>query len=134
MPAEEQRIDPEDGMAQTLAQLRRKYAGRYHRDDIDDYWHSHCVPLEGSPGGGNDPFLTHNSQQPRAAGSAREDPFLAHAPAQAPQANLREDPFMTHGQFASQEARDSYREDSHRARRQQLVQAAAAVRQGWLQA
>lgn len=140
MSAEEQRIDPEDGMAQTLAQLRRKYASRYHREVIDDYWHSHCVPLEGSPGGRNDPFLTHNSQQPRApapgreaADSAREDPFLAHQQGPAPQANLREDPFMTHGQFVSQDERDSYREGSHRARRQQLVQAADKMRQGWLQ-
>lgn len=134
MPAEEQRIDPEDGMAQTLGQLRRKYAGRYQRDVIDDYWQTHCVPLEGSPGAGNDPFLTHGSQQPRASESAREDPFLAHQQGPAPQANLREDPFMTHGQFQSQEARDSYRESSNRARRQQLVEAAAAVRQGWVQA
>jgi hypothetical protein len=128
MSAEEQRIDPEDGMAQTLAQLRRKYAGRYDRDVIDDYWMHHCVPLEGSPGGGNDPFLTHGSQQPRAPApgreaseSAREDPFLAHQQGPAPQANLREDPFMTHGQFVPQ------------ARRQQFVQAADKVRQGWLQ-
>lgn len=142
MPAEEQRIDPEDGKTQTLTQLHRKYSRRnFAREDIEEYWRTTCVPIEGSPGGGNDPFETHQAQQPRAPAAAqealesvRDNPFLTHQrgpESRQGEANVREDPFMTHGQYMSQEARDTYREGSHRARRQQLLNAATALRRGW---
>lgn len=41
---EERRVDPEDGVACTLQQLREKYAGIYEREEIEDYWEAECTP------------------------------------------------------------------------------------------
>lgn len=143
MPAEEVRVDLQDGRLVTLAQLRKKFAGRYTPEDIDEYWRESCRPVDqGSPGLGvaNDPFLTHSAQAPRATPSApsrpsrpleapaerlenvRDNPFLTHGQQQQPEVNLREDPFMTHAQNVSQGAQANYREGQHRVHRQNMLE------------
>jgi len=59
---EERRIDPEDGVACTLQQLREKYAGVYERDEIEEYWDASCTPVSpeeaAAAGAGGEPVDT----------------------------------------------------------------------------
>lgn len=43
---EERRMDPEDNLLCTLAQLKQKYAGTYSEADILQYWDLDCEPLD----------------------------------------------------------------------------------------
>eukprot|EP00930_Biecheleria_cincta_P089211 TRINITY_DN78481_c0_g1_i1.p1 TRINITY_DN78481_c0_g1~~TRINITY_DN78481_c0_g1_i1.p1 ORF type:complete len:575 (+),score=145.21 TRINITY_DN78481_c0_g1_i1:187-1725(+) len=47
LPAEERRIDPEDGQARTLSELHTLYAGKFSGPEIDEYWQEcQAIPVE----------------------------------------------------------------------------------------
>eukprot|EP00927_Polykrikos_kofoidii_P015981 TRINITY_DN17164_c0_g1_i1.p1 TRINITY_DN17164_c0_g1~~TRINITY_DN17164_c0_g1_i1.p1 ORF type:complete len:413 (-),score=82.83 TRINITY_DN17164_c0_g1_i1:75-1313(-) len=46
---EERRVDPEDGVTRSLAELHEKYKGVYIPEDVDTYWRLECTPLVVKP-------------------------------------------------------------------------------------
>merc|ERR1712039_207699 len=45
--SEERRIDPDDGVAYTFAEISAFYAGKYKKAEIKAYWESTCKPKKG---------------------------------------------------------------------------------------
>eukprot|EP00746_Dinoflagellata_sp_MGD_P124569 gnl/MRDRNA2_/MRDRNA2_59167_c0_seq1.p1 gnl/MRDRNA2_/MRDRNA2_59167_c0~~gnl/MRDRNA2_/MRDRNA2_59167_c0_seq1.p1 ORF type:complete len:444 (+),score=107.29 gnl/MRDRNA2_/MRDRNA2_59167_c0_seq1:185-1516(+) len=49
----EKRIDPDDGVARTLGEIKQKYAGHYSLAELEAYWNDDCQkegPAQNSPG------------------------------------------------------------------------------------
>lgn len=49
-PAEEKRVDPEDGTAYTFAEMSAYYAGKYKKPALNAYWEE-CKPVKGKARG-----------------------------------------------------------------------------------
>jgi hypothetical protein len=99
-PPEERRVDPVDGVASTLAEMRVRYRDTHSPEEVEHHWNN-CPPGELFTNPANDPFMAHARPArppplPVPAAGAVNDPFLPHG--NHGEVDAREDPFMAHTQ------------------------------------
>ncbi|CAK9034749.1 unnamed protein product [Durusdinium trenchii] len=87
-PQPEKRVDPEDGVTRTFAELQKHYAGQYSPQEIKEYW-DHCKPSTSAtsrttataPAAAPAAAAVNGTHKPKAA--ARPAPAAPAAPAAA---------------------------------------------------
>jgi len=69
---QDRKIDPDDGQAYTLEDVRSKYREHFSEDEIQMYWREDCKPMSGSAAAGNAGF----SAQPTSAQNEKSEEEL----------------------------------------------------------
>lgn len=76
----EKRIDPEDGIAKTLQQLRTQHRGQYTQSEIDEYWQT-CKPVRSGGAQQSSSVDARSTSKAKSNATAKSSPVLAKAPA-----------------------------------------------------